>query len=111
VLFGSTIYSLNLAIYFSAIKFLFNYLTLEQLRCFQLIFIQGEICARGYWNVIDDSSKEILLGQFRNKIENAGLNDLKDTLYFPQDAGNDESHNNSSNSIWKLHTVFYSVVK
>ncbi|MCH87680.1 hypothetical protein A2U01_0008557, partial [Trifolium medium] len=51
-----------------------------------LIFIQGEICARGYWNVIDDSSKEILLGQFRNKIENAGLNDLKDTLYFPQDA-------------------------
>ncbi|CAJ2666958.1 unnamed protein product [Trifolium pratense] len=52
-----------------------------------LIFIQGEICARGYWNVIEDSSKEILLGQFRNKIENAGLNDLKDTLYFPQDAG------------------------
>ncbi|KAK2367287.1 protein COFACTOR ASSEMBLY OF COMPLEX C SUBUNIT B CCB2, chloroplastic [Trifolium repens] len=51
-----------------------------------LIFIQGEICARGYWNVIDDSSKEILLGQFRNKIENAGLNDLKDTVYFPQDA-------------------------
>ncbi|XP_039682758.1 protein COFACTOR ASSEMBLY OF COMPLEX C SUBUNIT B CCB2, chloroplastic isoform X2 [Medicago truncatula] len=51
-----------------------------------LIFIQGEICARGYWNVTNDSSKEILLGQFRKKIENAGLNDLKDTLYFPQDA-------------------------
>ncbi|KAI5444858.1 variant 3 [Lathyrus oleraceus] len=52
-----------------------------------LILIQGEICARGYWNEIDDSSKEILLGQFRNKIENAGLNNLKETLYFPQDAG------------------------
>ncbi|KAI5444859.1 variant 4 [Lathyrus oleraceus] len=51
-----------------------------------LILIQGEICARGYWNEIDDSSKEILLGQFRNKIENAGLNNLKETLYFPQDA-------------------------
>ncbi|PNX82161.1 hypothetical protein L195_g038189, partial [Trifolium pratense] len=50
------------------------------------LHIKGEICARGYWNVIEDSSKEILLGQFRNKIENAGLNDLKDTLYFPQDA-------------------------
>lgn len=51
-----------------------------------LIFIQEEICARGYWNVTNDSSKENLLGQFRKKIENAGLNDLKDTLYFPQDA-------------------------
>ncbi|XP_073220354.1 protein COFACTOR ASSEMBLY OF COMPLEX C SUBUNIT B CCB2, chloroplastic isoform X2 [Cicer arietinum] len=50
-----------------------------------LIFIQGEICARGYWNINDDSSKEILLGQFTEKIENAGLCDLKDTLYFPQD--------------------------
>ncbi|KAL5081134.1 hypothetical protein RYX36_009555 [Vicia faba] len=51
-----------------------------------LVLIQGEICVRGYWNVVDDSSKEILLGQFRNKIEKAGLNDLKETLYFPQDA-------------------------
>ncbi|XP_058779319.1 protein COFACTOR ASSEMBLY OF COMPLEX C SUBUNIT B CCB2, chloroplastic-like isoform X2 [Vicia villosa] len=51
-----------------------------------LIFIQGEICARGYWNVIDDSSKETLLEQFRNKIEISGLNDLKEAVYFPQDA-------------------------
>ncbi|RZB61811.1 Protein COFACTOR ASSEMBLY OF COMPLEX C SUBUNIT B CCB2, chloroplastic isoform D [Glycine soja] len=52
-----------------------------------LIFIQGEICARGYWNIPDDTSKEILPGWFKKKIENAGLYDLKDTLYFPQDAG------------------------
>ncbi|KAH1207006.1 hypothetical protein AAZX31_16G175100 [Glycine max] len=51
-----------------------------------LIFIQGEICARGYWNIPDDTSKEILPGWFKKKIENAGLYDLKDTLYFPQDA-------------------------
>ncbi|KAK7314968.1 hypothetical protein VNO77_33500 [Canavalia gladiata] len=51
-----------------------------------LIFIQGNICARGYWNIPNDSSKEILLGWFEKKIENAGLYDLKDTLYFPQDA-------------------------
>ncbi|XP_061348857.1 protein COFACTOR ASSEMBLY OF COMPLEX C SUBUNIT B CCB2, chloroplastic isoform X2 [Gastrolobium bilobum] len=51
-----------------------------------LIYIQGDICARGYWNIPDDSSKENLLGWFGEKIENAGLYDLKDTLYFPQDA-------------------------
>ncbi|XP_058779320.1 protein COFACTOR ASSEMBLY OF COMPLEX C SUBUNIT B CCB2, chloroplastic-like isoform X3 [Vicia villosa] len=63
------------------------YLILKQFQCVQLIFIQGEICARGYWNVIDDSSKETLLEQFRNKIEISGLNDLKEAVYFPQDAG------------------------
>ncbi|BAU02403.1 hypothetical protein VIGAN_11192500 [Vigna angularis var. angularis] len=51
-----------------------------------LILIQGEICARGYWNIPDDTSKEILPDWFKKKIEKAGLYDLKDTLYFPQDA-------------------------
>ncbi|CAJ1952648.1 unnamed protein product [Sphenostylis stenocarpa] len=51
-----------------------------------LIFIQGQICTRGYWNIPDDTSKEILPGWFKKKIEKAGLYDLKDTLYFPQDA-------------------------
>ncbi|XP_057421438.1 protein COFACTOR ASSEMBLY OF COMPLEX C SUBUNIT B CCB2, chloroplastic-like isoform X1 [Lotus japonicus] len=54
-----------------------------------LIFIQGDICARGYWNTTDDSSTEILLGFFKKKVENARLYDLKDTLYFPQDADSD----------------------
>lgn len=62
-----------------------------QLKIFtvQLIFIQGEICARGYWNIPDDTSKEILPSWFKKKIENTGLFDLKDALYFSQDAGSD----------------------
>jgi len=64
-------------------------LFLHNFQSVQLIFIQGEICARGYWNIPDDTSKEILPGWFKKKIENAGLYDLKDTLYFPQDAGID----------------------
>ncbi|KAE9621020.1 putative cofactor assembly of complex C subunit B, CCB2/CCB4 [Lupinus albus] len=51
-----------------------------------LISIQGDICTRGYWNVPDNSSKEILLAWFEKKIVDAALFDLKDTLYFPQDA-------------------------
>ncbi|ESW24333.1 hypothetical protein PHAVU_004G121600 [Phaseolus vulgaris] len=54
-----------------------------------LILIQGEICARGYWNIPADTSKEILLDWFKKKIEKAALYDLKDTLYFPQDAGSE----------------------
>ncbi|XP_054825235.1 protein COFACTOR ASSEMBLY OF COMPLEX C SUBUNIT B CCB2, chloroplastic isoform X3 [Prosopis cineraria] len=53
-----------------------------------LISIQGDICIRGYWNVpAENSSKESLLGWFQEKVEKAGLFDLKDTLYFPQEAG------------------------
>ncbi|MED6219388.1 hypothetical protein PIB30_035394 [Stylosanthes scabra] len=51
-----------------------------------LIFVQRDICARGYWNIPDVSSKEILLDWFARKIEKTDLFDLKDTLYFPQDA-------------------------
>ncbi|KAL1319291.1 protein COFACTOR ASSEMBLY OF COMPLEX C SUBUNIT B CCB2, chloroplastic isoform X2 [Arachis hypogaea] len=51
-----------------------------------LIFVQRDMCARGYWNIPDGSSKEILLDWFAKKIEKADLVDLKDTLYFPQDA-------------------------
>lgn len=75
-----------------ALELFFFYLILELFLCVQLIFIRGDICARGYWNITDDSSKEILLGWFEKKIENAGLYDLKDTLYFPQDAGNDNDN-------------------
>ncbi|KAF7821911.1 protein COFACTOR ASSEMBLY OF COMPLEX C SUBUNIT B CCB2, chloroplastic isoform X1 [Senna tora] len=51
-----------------------------------LISIRGGTCARGYWNIPDTSSKANLLGWFKEKIEKVGLFDLKDTLYFPQDA-------------------------
>ncbi|XP_027358494.1 protein COFACTOR ASSEMBLY OF COMPLEX C SUBUNIT B CCB2, chloroplastic isoform X2 [Abrus precatorius] len=71
-----------------------------------LIYIQGDICARGYWNTPNDSSKEILLGWFKKKIENAGLYDLKDTLYFPQDAGSGTYRDLFSSSTTSV-TSFY----
>lgn len=46
------------------------------------------------WNIIDDSPKEILLGWFENEVENGGLYYVRDTLYFPPDAGNNH---------WKLN--------
>ncbi|XP_031494051.1 protein COFACTOR ASSEMBLY OF COMPLEX C SUBUNIT B CCB2, chloroplastic [Nymphaea colorata] len=49
-----------------------------------LIFVQDLLCVRGYWNVPADFSKERLLQWFKIKIEDIGLLELKDTLYFPQ---------------------------
>lgn len=71
----------------SVLQFFFFYLISSLPQSVQLILIQGEICARGYWNIPDDTSKEILSDWFKKKIEKAGLYDLKDTLYFPQDSG------------------------
>jgi len=71
----------------SVLQFFFFYLIFSLSQSVQLILIQGEICARGYWNIPDDTSKEILPDWFKKKIGKAGLYDLKDTLYFPQDAG------------------------
>jgi hypothetical protein len=56
----------------------------------QLISIQGELCARGYWNIPEKVSKANLLDWFEGQIERIGLKNLKDTLYFPQSSGNDE---------------------
>ncbi|XP_021691372.2 protein COFACTOR ASSEMBLY OF COMPLEX C SUBUNIT B CCB2, chloroplastic isoform X2 [Hevea brasiliensis] len=49
-----------------------------------LISIQGELCVRGYWSTPDNLSKTQLLDWFKRQIENIGLFDLKETLYFPQ---------------------------
>ncbi|CAI0404233.1 unnamed protein product [Linum tenue] len=51
-----------------------------------LISIQGELCVRGYWNVpyAEDAEKAPVLDWFRRQIENIGLGNLKDVLYFPQ---------------------------
>ncbi|KAI4351799.1 hypothetical protein L6164_006115 [Bauhinia variegata] len=51
-----------------------------------LISVRGDLCSRGYWNLPDDSSETNLLAWFEKKIENAGLFNLKETLYFPQGA-------------------------
>ncbi|CAN6481184.1 unnamed protein product [Victoria cruziana] len=49
-----------------------------------LIFVQDLLCVRGYWNVPADFSKNLLLGWFKVKVEEIGLLELRDTLYFPQ---------------------------
>ncbi|OMO97912.1 hypothetical protein COLO4_14265 [Corchorus olitorius] len=49
-----------------------------------LILAQGQLCVRGYWDVPDGVSKDDLLDWFKIKIEETGLSDLTDTLYFPQ---------------------------
>ncbi|KAJ6294603.1 hypothetical protein OIU76_022646 [Salix suchowensis] len=49
-----------------------------------LISIQGELCVRGYWKTPDNMSKDEVLGWFKEQIENIGLSDVKETLYFPR---------------------------
>ncbi|PPR99093.1 hypothetical protein GOBAR_AA21574 [Gossypium barbadense] len=51
-----------------------------------LILTQGELCIRGYWNFPDGVSKDNVLDWFKSNIEETGLSDLTDTLYFPQTA-------------------------
>ncbi|TYI63897.1 hypothetical protein E1A91_D09G048300v1 [Gossypium mustelinum] len=51
-----------------------------------LILTQGELCIRGYWNLPDGVSKDNVLDWFKSNIEETGLSDLRDTLYFPQTA-------------------------
>uniref|UniRef100_A0A2N9HPF7 Endonuclease/exonuclease/phosphatase domain-containing protein n=1 Tax=Fagus sylvatica TaxID=28930 RepID=A0A2N9HPF7_FAGSY len=52
-----------------------------------LISIRGELCARGYWNIPDKISKTNLLAWFKGQMERIGLENVKDTLYFPQSSG------------------------
>ncbi|KAK9293339.1 hypothetical protein L1049_021331 [Liquidambar formosana] len=54
-----------------------------------LISIRDALCARGYWNTPDNVSKVRMLDWFEKQIEQIGLSDLKDTLYFPQSADSD----------------------
>ncbi|XVE64168.1 hypothetical protein DITRI_Ditri07aG0080400 [Diplodiscus trichospermus] len=49
-----------------------------------LVLTRGELCIRGYWNLPDGVSKDNILDWFRTSIEETGLSDLTDALYFPQ---------------------------
>lgn len=53
----------------------------------QMISIQGELCVRGYWNCPGQMSKDQLHDWFKRKVDEIGLADVKETLYFPQYAG------------------------
>ena len=52
-----------------------------------MISIQGELCVRGYWNCPGQMSKAQLHDWFKRKVDEIGLADVKETLYFPQYAG------------------------
>ncbi|KAF8116770.1 hypothetical protein N665_0014s0034 [Sinapis alba] len=52
-----------------------------------MISIQGELCVRGYWNCPGQMSKDQLHDWFKRKVDEIGLADVKETLYFPQYAG------------------------
>ncbi|XP_010442731.1 PREDICTED: protein COFACTOR ASSEMBLY OF COMPLEX C SUBUNIT B CCB2, chloroplastic isoform X1 [Camelina sativa] len=56
-----------------------------------LISIQGELCVRGYWNCPDQMSKAQLHDWFKKKVDEIGLADVKETLYFPQYEGSSAS--------------------
>ncbi|KAE8678303.1 putative 4-hydroxy-tetrahydrodipicolinate reductase 3 [Hibiscus syriacus] len=49
-----------------------------------LILAQGALCIRGYWNLPDGVSKDNVLDWVKSNIEETGLSELTDTLYFPQ---------------------------
>ncbi|KAE8681482.1 hypothetical protein F3Y22_tig00111330pilonHSYRG01050 [Hibiscus syriacus] len=51
-----------------------------------LILAQGALCIRGYWNLPDGVSKDNVLDWVKSNIEETGLSELTDTLYFPQSA-------------------------
>ncbi|XP_071724823.1 protein COFACTOR ASSEMBLY OF COMPLEX C SUBUNIT B CCB2, chloroplastic-like [Rutidosis leptorrhynchoides] len=58
-----------------------------------LVWISGQLCARGYWNIPDDVSKDQLLGWFEKQVEKLGLSEFKDTVYFPQ---------SSDSELWEM---------
>ncbi|KAK1392541.1 protein COFACTOR ASSEMBLY OF COMPLEX C SUBUNIT B CCB2, chloroplastic [Heracleum sosnowskyi] len=58
-----------------------------------LISVQGAVCVRGYWNTPENISKSNALGWFEKQIEQIGLSNLKDTLYFPQ---------STDSELWKI---------
>ncbi|KAI3945628.1 hypothetical protein MKW92_003938 [Papaver armeniacum] len=51
-----------------------------------LISAKGALCVRGYWNSPESASKAQILEWLERQIQQIGLSDLKETLYFPQGA-------------------------
>ncbi|MCL7031849.1 hypothetical protein MKW94_009348 [Papaver nudicaule] len=58
-----------------------------------LISVQGALCVRGYWNSPESASKPQILEWLESQIQQIGLSDLKEPLYFPQGA---------DSSVWEM---------
>lgn len=53
----------------------------------QLIRVNNALCIRGYWNTPEDVSRVAMIELFKSQIQQSGLLDLKDALYFPKFTG------------------------
>ncbi|OAY78897.1 Protein COFACTOR ASSEMBLY OF COMPLEX C SUBUNIT B CCB2, chloroplastic [Ananas comosus] len=49
-----------------------------------LIRVNNALCIRGYWNTPEDVSRVAMIELFKSQIQQSGLLDLKDALYFPK---------------------------
>ncbi|MCD7448205.1 hypothetical protein HAX54_039560 [Datura stramonium] len=62
-----------------------TYVLLRNTSTISVLFsLQNTICARGYWRTPKDVLKAQLRDWFEKQIQQSGLRDLKETLYFPQ---------------------------
>ncbi|XP_015067456.1 protein COFACTOR ASSEMBLY OF COMPLEX C SUBUNIT B CCB2, chloroplastic isoform X1 [Solanum pennellii] len=62
-----------------------TYVLLRNTSSISVLFsLQDTICARGYWRTPKDVLKAHLCDWFEKQIQQSGLHDLKETLYFPQ---------------------------
>ncbi|KAL6905212.1 hypothetical protein ACP4OV_002813 [Aristida adscensionis] len=55
----------------------------EDLAWTSLIAVGNVLCIRGYWDPPADSSKYAMIEWFRSQMQQGGLVDLRDALYFP----------------------------
>ncbi|KAF3321327.1 hypothetical protein FCM35_KLT14580 [Carex littledalei] len=49
-----------------------------------LIAVKDFLCIRGCWDTPEKASKEAIIDQFKDQIQQAGFRGLKETLYFPR---------------------------
>uniref|UniRef100_A0A0D9XLP6 Protein COFACTOR ASSEMBLY OF COMPLEX C SUBUNIT B CCB2, chloroplastic n=1 Tax=Leersia perrieri TaxID=77586 RepID=A0A0D9XLP6_9ORYZ len=48
-----------------------------------LIAIGNQLCVRGYWDQPEDISKYAMIEWFKSQVQEAGITDLREVLYFP----------------------------
>jgi len=53
----------------------------------QLMAIGDVFCVRGYWDPPANTSKYAMIEWFKSQMQQVGLVDLRDNLYFPNSSG------------------------
>ncbi|XP_047324432.1 protein COFACTOR ASSEMBLY OF COMPLEX C SUBUNIT B CCB2, chloroplastic [Impatiens glandulifera] len=49
-----------------------------------IVYVQGALCVRGYWSIPEDVMKADVSNWFQKQIQNIGISNLENSLYFPQ---------------------------